>query len=146
MRAIVFTALDESFALPLEAVREVTQPQPLAKIPFSPEVFVGAMNLRGRMLAVLAPEMFLGRTAQPWLAPADGTPRFLIHDSAESALALRVNGVEKNHELTLRADEDSGGASSDDGGAARRASLSRGRARLSSWGRGAPDRCRRARS
>jgi purine-binding chemotaxis protein CheW len=52
-RYIVFTLGSERFALPLLTVREVIAPPEITPIPFSPNYFLGIMNLRGQVISVL---------------------------------------------------------------------------------------------
>ncbi len=132
VRAIVFTLLGGLFALPLEQVREVARVQPLSQVPRAPRALLGAMSLRGRILAVVAPEMLLDRAVQPWPEEAPGdAARLLVLDSGESALALRVASVEAIHELTPLADGVAGQAPAERAAQLGRA-LGGGRARLPS--------------
>jgi len=90
-RMIVFRAGGERFALPLEAVREVVVPQPpFARVPRSGPAVRGAMNLRGRVVAVVevAP---LVRLLPQGLAAAQG--HVLVLDRARRGLGLLVEGV-----------------------------------------------------
>ncbi|HET7753057.1 MAG TPA: chemotaxis protein CheW [Anaeromyxobacteraceae bacterium] len=53
-RHVLFRAGGERFALPLSAVREVVLPQPpFARVPRSGPAVRGAMNLRGRVIALV---------------------------------------------------------------------------------------------
>jgi purine-binding chemotaxis protein CheW len=53
-RHVLFRAGGERFALPLSAVREVVLPQPpLARVPRCGAAVRGAMNLRGRVIALV---------------------------------------------------------------------------------------------
>ncbi len=90
-RMVVFRAGGERFGLPLEAVREVVVPQPpFARVPRAPAAVRGAMNLRGRVLAVveLAPLLGLGAEA---LGPGQG--HVLVLDRARRGLGLLVASV-----------------------------------------------------
>lgn len=107
VRAIVFTLFNQRLALPLEQVREVARLPPLSQVPRAPRALLGAMSLRGRILAVIAPEMLLEETP-PWPEPGEAG-RLLVIDSGESAWALRVASVEAICELQpgrLEADMD----------------------------------------
>jgi len=88
---VVFQAGGERFAVALEAVREVVVPQPpFARVPRAGPAVRGAMNLRGRVVAVvaLAPLVDLAPDA---LAPAAG--HVLVLDRGRRALGLLVASV-----------------------------------------------------
>ncbi len=71
-RHVLFRVAGERFALPLESVREVVTPQPpFARVPRTSEAVRGAMNLRGRVLAVVDLAELVGLSRQP-LAPGQG--------------------------------------------------------------------------
>jgi len=99
VRAIIFNLFNERFALPLDRVREVVKPQPLSPVPRAPRAILGATNLRGRVLAVVAPELLVDSGVAPW-PEVMAEERLLVIDSGESAMALRVVSVEAIHELT----------------------------------------------
>lgn len=88
---VVFRAGGERFALPLEAVREVVVPQPpYARVPRAPAAVRGAMNLRGRVVAVveLAPLVGLPPDA---LGPGQG--HLLVLDRDRRGLGVWVAAV-----------------------------------------------------
>ncbi|GEJ57647.1 chemotaxis protein CheW [Anaeromyxobacter diazotrophicus] len=90
-RHVVFRAGGERFALPLEAVREVVVPQPpYARVPRAPAAVRGAMNLRGRVVAVveLAPLVGLPPDA---LGPGQG--HLLVLDRDRRGLGVWVASV-----------------------------------------------------
>jgi purine-binding chemotaxis protein CheW len=90
-RVVTFVAGGERFAVPLEAVREVVVPQPpFARVPHTGAAVRGAMNLRGRVLAVveLAPLVGLPQDA---LEPAQG--HVLVLDRDRRGLGLLVAAV-----------------------------------------------------
>ena len=90
-RVVVFEAGGERFALPLEAVREVVVPKPpFARVPRTGAAVRGAMNLRGRILALveLAPLVGLAKDA---LAPSQGHVLVFAHD--RRGLGLLVAAV-----------------------------------------------------
>jgi purine-binding chemotaxis protein CheW len=71
-RHVLFRVAGERFALPLESVREVVTPQPpFARVPRTPEAVRGAMNLRGRVVAVVDLADLVGLSHQP-LTPGWG--------------------------------------------------------------------------
>src|SRR5512143_2421840 len=91
MRHVVFRVASERYALPLSAVREVVVPQPpFARVPRASEAVRGAMNLRGRVIAVVDLAALVGLPAQP-LAPAAG--HVLILDAGKRALGFLVGAV-----------------------------------------------------
>jgi len=88
---VVFRAGGESFALPLQAVREVVVPQPpFARVPRALHGVRGAMNLRGRVVAVVELAPLLGLKAD-LLDPAQG--HVLILDRDRRGLGLLVAAV-----------------------------------------------------
>ncbi|MFT3913313.1 MAG: chemotaxis protein CheW [Anaeromyxobacteraceae bacterium] len=91
MRHVVFRVGAERYALPLEAVREVVLPQPpFARVPRCPDAVRGAMNLRGRVVAVVDLARLVGLPEQKLVA---GTSQVLILDHGKRALGLLIGGV-----------------------------------------------------
>ena len=91
MRHVVFRVGNERFALPLEAVREVVLPQPpFARVPRCPDAVRGAMNLRGRVVAVVDLAQLVGLAPQS-LEPSAG--QVLILDQGKRTLGLLIGGV-----------------------------------------------------
>ena len=90
-RVVVFRAGGERYAVALEAVREVVVPQPpFARVPRAPPAVRGAMNLRGRVVAVVELAPLLGCPPDA-LGPAQG--HVLILDRDRRALGLLVASV-----------------------------------------------------
>jgi purine-binding chemotaxis protein CheW len=90
-RHVLFRAGGERFALPLEAVREVVTPQPpFARVPRASEAVRGAMNLRGRVVAVVDLAPLVGLPLQA-LAPGHG--QVVVLDRDRRALGLLIEGV-----------------------------------------------------
>jgi purine-binding chemotaxis protein CheW len=89
LRHVLFRVAGERFALPLQSIREVVNPQPpFARVPRVPDAVRGAMNLRGRVVAVVD------------LAPLVGLPRqpleggqVVVLDLERRALGLLIEGV-----------------------------------------------------
>lgn len=52
-RFLEFSLGQQSFAVSLLKVKEVVAPPPVTPIPFTPEHFVGIMNLRGQVISIL---------------------------------------------------------------------------------------------
>jgi purine-binding chemotaxis protein CheW len=91
VRQVVFRAGGERFALPLEAVREVVVPQPpYARVPRAPAAVRGAMNLRGRVVAVVELAPIVGLPADV-LAPGQGN--VIVLDREKRGLGVLVAGV-----------------------------------------------------
>ena len=90
-RHVLFRAGGERFALPLEAVREVVTPQPpFARVPRASEAVRGAMNLRGRVVAVVDLAPLVGLPPQG-LSPGQG--QVVVLDRDRRALGLLIEGV-----------------------------------------------------
>jgi len=89
-RHVLFRAGGERFALPLSAVREVVLPQPpFARVPRSGAAVVGAMNLRGRVIALVELATLLD------LPPAAGgaSGQVLVLEAERPALGMLVQSV-----------------------------------------------------
>ncbi|HEY7724887.1 MAG TPA: chemotaxis protein CheW [Anaeromyxobacteraceae bacterium] len=90
-RQVLFRAGGERFGLPLEAVREVVIPQPpFARVPRAGAAVRGAMNLRGRVVAVVDLAALVGVGAEPL---AGGRGQVLVLDRDRRALGLLVGQV-----------------------------------------------------
>ena len=106
MQCLVFDIRGRTFAVPLSLVREVTVPLPLSSVPRAPDAILGAMCLRGRIIAVAAPEFLPGLEAAEGCceaAGADGAPleqtRLVILERGNWSVALRVQRVGDIREL-----------------------------------------------
>jgi purine-binding chemotaxis protein CheW len=90
-RHVVFRAGGERFALPLAAVREVVLPQPpFARVPRCGAPVRGAMNLRGRVIAVVDLAVLVGLPAAP---PEESAGQIVVLEAARPGLGLLVAGV-----------------------------------------------------
>jgi purine-binding chemotaxis protein CheW len=90
-RHVVFRAGGERFALPLSAVREVVLPQPpFARVPRTGAAVFGAMNLRGRVIALVELAALLDLPREK-LAPAAG--QVLVLEAERPALGMLVQAV-----------------------------------------------------
>lgn len=90
-RHVVFRAGGERFALPLEAVREVVVPQPpFARVPRAPAAVRGAMNLRGRVVAVVELAALVGLPRDA-LGPGQG--HVVVLDRERRGLGVLVASV-----------------------------------------------------
>jgi len=87
---LLFTLGGESYAFPLERVREVVKPGPITPVPSVPEHILGVMNLRGEILPVLDPKRLL--------SGAGGTPtpqrRIIVVKAPGMSVGLLADGVE----------------------------------------------------
>lgn len=94
-RMVIFRAGGERFALPLAAVREVVVPQPpFARVPRAGPAVRGAMNLRGRVVAVVELALVLGLPAD-LLGPQQGHVLVLARERRGLGfLVAAVLGVE----------------------------------------------------
>jgi purine-binding chemotaxis protein CheW len=90
-RQVLFRVGGERFALPLEAVREVVVPQPpFARVPRVGDAVRGAMNLRGRVVAVVDLAPLVGLPPQPL---AGGEGQVVILDRDRRCLGLLIGAV-----------------------------------------------------
>ena len=88
---VVFRAGGERFALPLAAIREVVLPQPpFARVPRCGPPVRGAMNLRGRVIAVVDLALLLGLRAA---AAGEREGQIVVLEAARPGLGLLVAGV-----------------------------------------------------
>jgi purine-binding chemotaxis protein CheW len=90
-RIVLFRAGGERYGMPLDAIREVVVPQPpFARVPRAAPAVRGAMNLRGRVVAVVELAPLLGCPPDE-LGPAQG--HVLILDRDRRGLGLLVSSV-----------------------------------------------------
>jgi len=91
IRHVLFRAGGERYGLPLDAVREVVIPQaPFARVPRAGGAVRGAMNLRGRVVAVVDLAALVGVGAEELRA---GCGQLVILDREKRALGLLVGQV-----------------------------------------------------
>jgi len=91
LRHVLFRAGGERFALPLESVTVVVPPAPtFAHVPRTGPPVLGAMSLRGRVVAVVEMAPLLGL---PGRAPGDGGGQVLVLDRERRALGFLVDEV-----------------------------------------------------
>jgi purine-binding chemotaxis protein CheW len=91
VRHVLFRAGGERFALPLDSVREVVIPQPpFARVPRAGPAVRGAMNLRGRVVAVVDLAALAGVGAETLAA---GRGQVVILDRDRRSLGLLVGQV-----------------------------------------------------
>jgi purine-binding chemotaxis protein CheW len=63
-RYLEFNLGEERFAIPLLTVKEVIAVPETTKVPFTPDYFLGVMNLRGQVLSVIDLRRRMGITAR----------------------------------------------------------------------------------
>ncbi len=88
VRHVLFRAGGERYALPLDSVREVVIPQPpFSRVPRAGAAVRGAMNLRGRVVAVVDLAALVGVGEE---ALSAGRGQVVILDRDRRALGLLV--------------------------------------------------------
>jgi chemotaxis signal transduction protein len=65
VRAVICIHSGERYALPLSAVRRVTEVSPIARVPRSPPALLGVMNQQGRVACVLDLGPLVGMKPRP---------------------------------------------------------------------------------
>jgi purine-binding chemotaxis protein CheW len=91
VRYVLFRVGAERFALPLESIREVVTPQPpFSRVPRTSEAVCGAMNLRGRVVAVVDLAALVGLAGRT-LEAARG--QVVVLDRDRRALGILIDGV-----------------------------------------------------
>lgn len=90
MRYVVFRLVNERYALPLTAVREVVvTPAQVARVPRAPSLLRGVMNLRGRVVPLIALAELLEAAS-----PAQPFAKVILLDRGRRDLGLLVGEVE----------------------------------------------------
>jgi len=87
-RLLLFTLAGRGFALDLQEVAEVMEPQQSFPTPRTPGHFVGLINFHGTLTALVDFGLFLGLDARP-----KGLGKVLVLDTRLASLALWVDGV-----------------------------------------------------
>lgn len=87
-RLLLFTLAGRGFALDLQEVAEVMEPQQSFPTPRTPVHFVGLINFHGALTALVDFGLFLGLGARP-----KGQGKVLVLDARLASLALWVDGV-----------------------------------------------------
>ncbi|XYD11835.1 chemotaxis protein CheW (plasmid) [Methylobacterium sp. NMS12] len=89
---VVFDLAGESYGLPVSSVREVLRvPPAMTRLPRSPEIIAGAIEVRGTVLAVIDQRRRFG------LPPgnADARRRIIVLEGGGTAAGLLVDGVSR---------------------------------------------------
>lgn len=87
---ILFKVADEFFALSVDDVKEVVEISPLTRLPNAPSIFLGVMNLRGRILKVVNLSQCLGL---PSLAEDKGSQRIAVLNEPDMDIGLVIDQV-----------------------------------------------------
>ena len=89
MRAVICIHSGQRYALPLWAVRRVTEVSPMARVPRTPPALLGVMNQQGRVACVVDLGPLVGLKARP--ARPEG--KVVMLQRARGELGLYVSEV-----------------------------------------------------
>jgi chemotaxis signal transduction protein len=96
--SLAFPLGAESYALPLEQVREIVPAPELTPLPTAPPFVIGLLNLRGDVLPVLDAALLLG-------SPFPADPRYVMVVSVPAgAVGLAADGLPRIVRLEPAAD------------------------------------------
>ena len=90
-RYLEFNLGDERFAIPLLSVKEVIAVPETTKVPFTPDYFLGVMNLRGQVLSVIDLRRRLGITPNE----ASSETAVIITDLGFTHLGVVVDSINR---------------------------------------------------
>ena len=93
---LAFVVNDETFALPLQAVREILKPPPVTPVPRAKHEVIGIISVRGRITTVLD----LRRRLRVAERPSGKHTRVLLVDGGDEVLGLLVDRVLQVYRLT----------------------------------------------
>lgn len=96
---LAFVLADETYALPLSAVREIVKLPAVTEVPRAPQDIIGVISVRGRIITVLD----LRRRLRMPEAPPSKWSRVLLVDDGREMLGLFVDRVLSVYRL--RSDE-----------------------------------------
>lgn len=114
---ITFGLADETFALPVEPVREVLRIHNITRVPHAPDPIRGVTNLRGRVIPVIdlrrrigLPETEIGRLARIVVVASRGRLIGLLVDLVHQVMHLDLNLVQPPPDdvMTVQSDYISG--------------------------------------
>ena len=99
---LVFARGDERYAVTVENVDEVLEPQSLGFVPRAPTECLGALVHKGQVVAVLDSQAVFGNSDGAGTEAADETPltRLILVSYGESRFALRVDRIVRIAPLT----------------------------------------------
>ena len=98
LQVVVFDVAGESYGVPVGSVREVLRvPETMTRLPKSPDLVVGAIDVRGTVLAVVDQRRRFG------LPPGEAGPRrrIVVLESGGGIAGLLVDGVSRMLRLEL---------------------------------------------
>lgn len=91
MRALLLPVGDDWYAVALELVREVVEPEHVTPVPLAPATVLGLVNVRGQVVPVLDTGTLLGVAAP---AGAPGAPvAVAVVDTARGPAGLAASGA-----------------------------------------------------
>lgn len=90
-RYLEFNLGDERFAIPLLTVKEVIAVPETTKVPFTPDYFLGVMNLRGQVLSVIDLRRRMGITPRG----ANSETAVIITDLGFTHLGVVVDSINR---------------------------------------------------
>lgn len=93
---LAFVVGVETYALALDAVREILKPPPVTPVPRSPRDVLGVISVRGRITTVVDLRSRLGAV----LSELDKHSRVLLVDDGDEILGLLVDRVLQVHRLS----------------------------------------------
>lgn len=93
---LAFDVADETYALALEAVREILKPPPVTDVPRAPEHVLGVISVRGRITTVID----LARRLRRRPGVIDKNSRILLVDDGDEIIGLLVDRVHQVYRLS----------------------------------------------
>lgn len=88
LQMVGFRVGQQSYALPISAVREIVRPPEITAVPQSPAHVAGVMNLRGRIVPVVDLRRRFGQPVEP-----SAKNRVLVIDIHEKLMGLLVDAA-----------------------------------------------------
>jgi purine-binding chemotaxis protein CheW len=87
---LAFRLAEDSYALPVERVREIVRLRPITPVPRLPEAILGALALRGEIVQVVDLRIRLGLAQQE---PNRSSRLIILHGDDDRVAALLVDAV-----------------------------------------------------
>ena len=136
-QVVVFDVAGENYGVTVDAVREVLRvPEAMTRLPRSPDLIVGAIDVRGTVLAVIDQRRRFG------LPPGEAGPRrrIVVIEAGGNVAGLLVDGVSRMLRLEMAAIRTKPDFSGDAGNGVDRVATPRRRQPTAHRGRGGPAR------